>query len=109
MLKTFLFIYGLIVLAGGIQGYVVAKSIPSIAAGSACAAFILAGAFLLNSQLTLGLVLAGIGALTIAGKFLPTFLKSADKAAALWPAGVLSVLGVVAIVWILLTFVRRAA
>lgn len=107
MLKPFLFIFGAIVLAGGIQGYL-AGSKASIIAGGAISAFILIGAFLLSSQPTVGLILAGVGSIALVGKFLPAFIKAADKGAALWPAGVFSILGLVAIVWIVMAFLRKA-
>jgi uncharacterized membrane protein (UPF0136 family) len=108
MLKPFLIVFGVIVLAGGIQGYVSAKSMASIIAASLIAAFVLGGAFLLGSKPTPGLVLAGLGALAVAGRFLPAFLKASDKGAALWPAGILAVLSIVAIVWIGMVLLKRA-
>lgn len=107
MFKTFLFIFSAVVLAGGIQGYL-AGSKASIIAGGAIAVCILAGALLLSSQPTAGLIVAGVGALALAGKFMPAFLKAPDKAAALWPAGVFSILSIVAIVWIVLILIRKA-
>ena len=107
MFRTFLFIFAAIVLAGGIQG-LLAGSKASMIAGGIIAVVIFAGAFVYPSQQTLGLVLAGIGALAIAGKFLSTFIKAANKGAAVWPAGVLSLLSIVTIVWIVMLLIRRA-
>jgi uncharacterized membrane protein (UPF0136 family) len=106
MLKPYLFIFGAIILAGGVQG-LLAGSKASIIAAVPIAACVLIGAYLLDSKATVGLVLAGIGALAIAGRFLPAFLKAPDKAAALWPAGILAVLSIIAIVWIVVVFAKR--
>ena len=107
MLKTFLIIFGVIILAGGVQGFM-AGSKASLIAAAVIAALVLAGAFLLDTKPTVGLVLAGVGALGIAGRFLPAFMKMPDKAAALWPHGVLSLLSIVAIAWVIYAFVKRA-
>lgn len=105
MLQTFLYVFGVLVIAGGVQG-LMAGSKASIIAASIIGALILVGAFLLGSMPTTGLILALIGALGIAGKFLKSFAKASDKAKALWPAGVLSVMSVVAIVWLGLILAR---
>ena len=106
MLKTYLIVCAVIVLIGGIQG-VIAGSRASIIAASAIAAFIVAGALLLNSKPTFGLVLALIGAAALAGRFVPAFLKAPDKLGALWPAGTMAVLGLVAVVWTITLLLRR--
>jgi hypothetical protein len=67
------------------------------------AAGILGGCVLVGAHLgsMLGTVLILVGSAGVAGKFLPAFLKAKNKAGALWPAGVLGVMGAVAIVWVL--------
>ena len=62
----------------------------------------------LNGNRTAGLVVALIGALALAGKFVPAFLSASDKGAALWPAGVFAVLGVTIAVWTGLALANRA-
>jgi len=107
MLKIYLIVFGLVTIAGGIQGKVAAGSNASLIAGAACGALMLAGAFLLTGKATLGLVLALIGALAIAGRFAPVFFKAPDKMAALWPAGTMAILGIVAVVWLVYALVKK--
>jgi hypothetical protein len=106
MLKPYLFLFGAIILAAGLQG-ALAGSMISLIAAAVLGGLVLAGAFLLGTNTTMALVFALIGALGIAGRFLPTFLKAPDKAAAIWPAGVLAILGVIALVLVIMAFVRR--
>jgi len=97
MLKNYLLVFGAVILAAGVQG-LLAGSVISIVAAGVLGGLVLAGAFMLGTKTTLALILALIGALGIAGKFLPAFLKAPDKAAAIWPAGVLAILAVISLV-----------
>jgi uncharacterized membrane protein (UPF0136 family) len=103
MLKTYLIVFALIVIAGAIQGFV-AGSMASLIAGGALGALILAGALLLGANPTLGLILALVGSLGVAGKFIPDFFK---KGNAIWPAGTLALLATISLIWLIVTFVRR--
>jgi uncharacterized membrane protein (UPF0136 family) len=107
MLKIYLIVFAIATIAGGIQGKVTAGSNASVIAGTICGGLLLAGAFLLASKTTLGLALALIGALAIAGRFTPVFFKAPDKMAALWPAGAMAILGIVAVVWLIYALVKR--
>jgi len=106
MLKIYFFIFGAIILGAGIQG-AMAGSMISLIAAAVLGGLVLAGGYLLGSNPTLALVFALIGALGIAGKFLPAFLKAPDKAAVIWPAGILATLAVVSIALTIAAFVRR--
>ena len=106
MLKTYLLIFGALILAGGIQG-LLAGSKASIIAASILGGLVIAGALLQASSPTAGNIMVLVGAAGIAGKFVPGFLKAANKGAALWPAGVLGLLGVVALVWVVKTMLGR--
>jgi len=106
MLKTYLFIFGAVILAAGIQGAIAGSAISLIAAG-VLGGLVLAGGYFLGTKTTLALVLALIGAFGIAGRFLPNFLKAPDKAAAIWPAGILATLAVISLVLTIMAFVRR--
>ena len=98
MLNTYLLIFGALILAGGIQG-LLAGSKASIIAASILGGLVIAGALLQASSPTAGNIMV----LGIAGKFVPGFLKAANKGAALWPAGVLGLLSIVALVWVVKT------
>ena len=97
MFKNYLLVFGAVILAAGIQG-LLAGSVVAIIASGVLGGLVLAGAFLLSTKMTVALILALIGALGIAGKFLPAFLKAPDKAAAIWPAGILAILAVISLV-----------
>ncbi len=100
-MQNFYFVFGLITLAAAIQGAIAGSKI-SLIAGGVLGGLVLAGGCLYGS--TLALILALIGSLGIAGKFMPDFLKKGKK---IWPAGTLGLLGVVSLVLTVLTFVRR--
>jgi len=101
--KIYFFIFGAITLGGAIQGAMKGSMI-SLGAGGALAALILAGGFLIATKTNLALILALVGAIGVAGKFIPDFLK---KGHALWPAGTLATLSVVSIVLTILAFAKK--
>jgi uncharacterized membrane protein (UPF0136 family) len=109
MLKTYLLIFGAIVIAGGVQGYLEKGSTASIIAGSILGGMAVAAGLLLGTKTTIALVLGLIAGAAIAGRFLPIFLKAPDKTAALWPAGILSILGIIAVVLVIVEFLRGRA
>jgi hypothetical protein len=86
MLKNYLLVFGAVILAAGVQG-LLAGSVISIIAAGVLGGLVLAGAFMLGTKDDPRAHLALVGALGIAGRFLPAFLKAPDKAAAIWPAG----------------------
>ncbi len=94
---NYLFVFGIIIIAAGIQGFLKGSKASLIAAG------ILGALVLAGSQMgsRLGLILALVGSLGIAGKFVPAFLKAPDKTKAIWPAGILGAMAIVAIVLII--------
>ena len=103
-MQIYFYLFGAITLAGGVQGKKVANSNASLIAGGILAALVLAGAYLSANQPVLGNVLVLLGALGVAGKFVPAFFK---KGYAIWPAGVLGFMGVVALVLAVMGLVRN--
>ena len=85
------------------MGYVRAGSTASIIAGSVSGILLLAAAFLLPNNVVVGLVLAGLVSILLAGRFLPAFLKTGS----LMPAGLMAVLSVIGVVVVILTWVKR--
>jgi uncharacterized membrane protein (UPF0136 family) len=100
--RIYYFVFGLITLGAAIQG-LMAGSMISLVAGGICGVLILAGGFLLPGNASLALILALIGSLGIAGRFVPTYFKSHT----LWPAATLALLSVVSIVLTVLAFVKK--
>jgi uncharacterized membrane protein (UPF0136 family) len=94
---NYLLVFGIVIIAAGIQGFLKGSKASLIAAG------ILGALVLIGSQGfgTLGIVLALVGSLGIAGKFVPAFLKAPDKVKAIWPAGILGAMAIVAIALII--------
>jgi uncharacterized membrane protein (UPF0136 family) len=108
-LLVYIIIFAVLVIAGGVQGFLVKGSKISIIIASILGACALGGAYFLKTQPSLALVLAGLAFLGVAGRFFPAFLKAADKAAALWPAGLLGVMGVAGLCMVIYAFVSPAS
>jgi len=102
--KIFFFVFGLITLLGGIQGFVSAGSRASlIAGGVAGVLLLLAGYLMMGTSVQGGLILGLIVCLGLAGRFLPAFLKTRD----LWPSGVEGVLGVFGVIFAILALLKK--
>ncbi len=100
--RIFYIAFGLITIAAAVQG-MLAGSVVSLIAGGILGALILAGGFMLPTNTTVALILALVGSLGIAGRFVPVFLKTHG----IWPAGILALLGAVSIVLTVLVFVKK--
>lgn len=101
--KIYFIIFGLLTIAGGVMGYVRAGSMASIIAGSISGILLLVAAFLLPGNALAGLALAGIVSVALAGRFIPAFLKTG----ALMPAGLMSLLSVLGIVFAIIAWVKK--
>lgn len=106
MLKPFLIVFGVIVLAGGIQGYL-KGSVASIMAGSIFGILLIAGAFLSSSKPPVGLTLGLLASAALAYRFGKVFFLAPDKGAVIWPAGVLTVLSIIGLVLIGMAFAKK--
>ncbi len=100
--KIYFIIFGLLTIAGGIMGYVKAGSTASIIAGSISGALLLLAAFLLPNYFAVGLGLAALVSILLAGRFVPAFLKSG----AFMPGGLMSILSVIGVVVAIVTWVK---
>jgi uncharacterized membrane protein (UPF0136 family) len=83
------FAYAVLMIVGGIAGYVEAKSVISLIAGVVCGLIALAGGIYLTSNPTVGLVLGIVAALLAGGGMGPRYMKSQEKK--LWPGGIVLV------------------
>lgn len=94
-----LLVYGVLVLGGGLMGWVKARSTPSLVAGLAFGAALIVDAFLFNAQpyiaAVLALVLPGLLAAIMGVRF--------AKSKKFMPAGVIAVLSLVALVLVWIT------
>ena len=102
--RIFYFIFGLITLAGGIQGFIKAGSPASLIAGSITGVMLLVAGWLVQTGKVMpGLIVGLIATLGIAGKFLPKFLKEGG----MWPAGVEGILGALGLVLTIAALIKR--
>ena len=101
--KIYFLIFGLLTILGGVMGYVRAGSTASIIAGSVSGILLLVAAFLLPNNVAVGLMLAGLVSILLAGRFLPAFLKTGS----LMPAGMMAALSVIGVVMVILAWVKR--
>jgi len=101
--KIYFIIFGLLTIVGGVMGYVKAGSTASLIAGSVFGILLLAGAFLLPTNLAIGLALAGIVSLALAGRFVPAFMKTGQA----MPAGLMSVLSVIGVIMAIVAWIKK--
>lgn len=101
--KIYFIVFGLLTIVGGVIGYVKAGSTASIIAGSIAGILLLIAAWMLPGNLVLGLVLALVISIALAGRFVPAFIKTGH----LMPAGLMSVLSVIGIVMAVLALIRK--
>lgn len=94
--RFYFFAFGLMTIAGGVMGFVRAKSRPSLIAGSISGiALLVAGYFMgTATNARIGLILGLIVSLALAGRFVGAFLKSKK----MMPAGLMALLGTVGVV-----------
>jgi uncharacterized membrane protein (UPF0136 family) len=101
--KFYFIVFGLLTIAGGIMGYVSKGSMPSIIAGSISGILLLAAAFLLPNHAAIGLAVAAIVSVLLAGRFVPAFIKTGS----LMPAGMMSILSIIGIVLALAAWMKK--
>jgi uncharacterized membrane protein (UPF0136 family) len=87
----YFFVFGALTIAGGVMGFVKAKSTASLVAGGLSGALLVVAGALFGSNLSAALWLGLVVSLLLAGRFLPAFLKKR----AFMPGGMMSVLSVI--------------
>ncbi len=105
--RTYLFVFGALTIAGGITGFVKAKSHPSLIAGGISGAALIVAGFLVGARERplAGLALGMILSMSLAGRFIGAYKKSGK----FMPAGLMSVLGMTGIVVTILALVLPGA
>ena len=94
--RWYLLVFGVLTVAGGVMGFVKAKSRPSLVAGSISGAALLVGAYLIGTgtMTRVGLFVGLVVSLALAGRFIGGFRKSKK----VMPAGLMALLGIVGVV-----------
>lgn len=101
--RLFYYVFGLITLVGGVQGFL-AGSRASLIAGGIFGLLLLVAGWLVQTGKTMpGLILGLVITLALAGRFLPIFLKKGGW----WPAGVEGILGAVGVVLTVMALLKR--
>jgi uncharacterized membrane protein (UPF0136 family) len=101
--KIYFIIFGLLTIVGGVIGYVKAGSTISIVTGAIAGVALLASAFLLSGNMALGLVIAGLVSVLLAGRFIPHLMKTGK----LMPDGLMAVLGAIGVVMAIVAWIKK--
>ena len=94
LVRFYLFGFGALTIAGGVMGFVKAKSRASLIAGSISGALLILAGYLVGTNGRLGLFL-GLG---VSAALAARFISSYRKSKKFIPAGLMAVLGVVGVV-----------
>ena len=101
--KIYFIVFGLLTIVGGVIGYATKGSVPSIIAGSISGILLLLAAFLMPGNPAVGLVLALVVSVALAGRFVPAFIKTGS----VMPAGLMSVLSVIGIIMAIVAWMKK--
>ena len=101
--KIYFIGFGLLTIAGGVMGYMKASSAISLVAGAISGVLLLLAAFLLPGHSVAGLILGGVVSLLLVGYFLPAFFRTGK----ITPAGMMSILSILGVVFALLAWMRE--
>jgi uncharacterized membrane protein (UPF0136 family) len=101
--RFYFFVFGVLTIAGGVMGFVKAKSKPSLIAGGISGAALIVSGYLIGTgtNTRLGLFLGLIVSFALAGRFVGTFLKTKK----VMPAGLMAALGIIGMIVSALTLV----
>lgn len=101
--KIYFIVFGLLTIVGGVMGYVKAGSTASLVAGSVSGILLLVAAFLLPNNVAVGLALAGLVSIALAGRFVPAFIKTGQ----VMPAGLMSALSVIGVIVAIVAWIKK--
>src|SRR5665213_781529 len=103
LVRIYLFVFGVLTIAGGVMGFVKAKSTPSLVAGGIAGALLLVAGYLIGTtNVQAGLRLAIVDCLALEGRFVPAFVKTKK----LMPAGMMAALSSIGLVLAVLAFMQ---
>jgi len=101
--KIYFIVFGTLTIVGGVIGYVKAGSTASIIAGAISGLALLVAAFLLPGNVAIGLILAGVVSVALAGRFIPAFMQTGK----VMPAGLMAVLSTIGVIMAIVAWIKR--
>ena len=101
--KIYFIIFGLLTIVGGVIGYAKAGSVVSAVAGSVFGILLLVAAFMLPNNMAVGLGLALLISIALAGRFVPAFMKTGQ----VMPAGLMSALSVIGVIVAIVAWIKK--
>lgn len=101
--RLYFLVFGALTIVGGIIGYVKAGSLPSIIAGAITGVLLVVAAALLPEHRTLALATGLVVSVLLAAQFVPKFIRTGR----VMPAGMMSILSVIAIVVAIVAWIRK--
>ena len=102
--KIYYFVFGVLTLAGGIMGYVKAKSLASIIAGTICGLLLIAaGLLLVYAKVNIALILGILVSVALAGQFVPKVMLNRAPVHAL----IMAVLSIIGVIFTLIAFAKK--
>ena len=101
--KIYFIIFGLLTIIGGVIGYVKAGSTISIISGAIAGIALIVAAFLLPGNVALGLIIAGVVSVLLAGRFIPHFMKSGK----IMPDALMAALSLIGVVIAIVAWIKK--
>ncbi len=103
-IKIYLYIFGLLTIAGGVMGFVKARSNASLIAGGITGILLVVAGYLLGAgQVQGGLILGLVISLALAGQFVRKFIATKK----FMPAGMMSFLSVIGLILTILGLIAK--
>jgi uncharacterized membrane protein (UPF0136 family) len=101
--KVYFIIFGLLTIIGGVIGYVKAGSTVSIVAGAISGIALIVAAYLLPGNVAMGLIIAAIVSIALAGRFIPAYMKTGK----VMPAGLMAALSVIGVIVAIVAWIKK--
>jgi len=101
--KIYFIVFGLLTIIGGGIGFMKAGSTASIIAGSVSGILLIVAAFLMPTNVAVGLGLAAVVSILLAGRFIPAFMKTGQ----VMPAGLMSLLSVIGFILAIVAWMKK--
>lgn len=102
--KIYYLVFGVLTLLGGIIGFIKAKSLPSLIAGTLCGlVLIAAGALIIYGKVNVALILGLLISVALAGQFIPKVMLNRAPIYAI----VMAVLSAISLVFTLIAFAKK--